>query len=151
MTDDMEDVVLDDGESREEEEQPSLTNAQAQQFDMLRPMIEVAYKDMAEFSKKRQEGIVNELKVRYINRLLSPIKEIMANDESASYLELLNEEELPENSDAVFVLGQFRAAMDQFKKRNTYSVDYVSKWRTIENLAQEGDYEEDEDYEEDDE
>jgi hypothetical protein len=95
------------------------TEKQVSKFDMLRPMIDAAYREMGELSKKKQDGIVNELKVRHINRLLVPVKEILASDESVMYLELLDEDSLPQNSDAVFILGQFRAAMEQFRQRHS--------------------------------
>ena len=44
----------------------------------------------------------------------------------------LSEEELPQNSDAVLVLGQYRAALDSFQKRNKESVAYTMTWITKE-------------------
>lgn len=118
------------------------TEEQAARFEMLRPMIASAHKEIGELSKKKQDGIVNDLKVRHINRLLAPLKEILVDDPSADYLELLDEETLPQNSDAVFVLGQFLAAMDQYKGRHT--LGHYGKWRTVEWIAkreEEGEYE----------
>jgi hypothetical protein len=142
-----------DEDVRTSDDEVTLTDDQAGRFDMLRPMIESAYREMGELSKKKQDGVVNELKIRHINRLLGPIKEIMAADESVTYLELLDEQSLPQNSDAVFVLGQFIAAMDRFKRRNSRSDPYETTrhWRTVESLArdeEEDDYEEDEEDEE---
>jgi hypothetical protein len=106
-------------------------------------MVVSAHKEVGELSKKKQDGIVNDLKVRHINRLLAPIKELLVDDESANYLELLDEETLPQNSDAVFILGQFLAAMDQYKSRHT---DVYSRWQTVEWIAEHEDMEEDEEY-----
>ena len=129
------------------------TNEQAARFDMLLPMIVSAHREMSELSKKKQDGIVNTLKVRHINRLLSPIQKILAGHESAGYLELLEEETLPQNSDAVFILGQFLAAMDQFQKRHTDGPYGGRRWRTVELLAGEDEHDPDDgdedDYEDD--
>jgi hypothetical protein len=121
------------------------TEEQAARFEMLRPMIASAHKEIGELSKKKQDGIVNDLKVRHINRLLAPVKEILADDPSADYLELLDEETLPQNSDAVFVLGQFLAAMDQYKGRHTKG--NFGRWRTVEWIAKREEEYDDEEYE----
>src|SRR3546814_11381451 len=85
---------------------------------MVEPMLEAAHKEMSELSKKRQDGILNELKVRYINRLLAEAHAALGDDPSLAFVELLNEDEFPQNSDAVLVLGQWLAAMKQFKDRH---------------------------------
>lgn len=112
------------------------TEEQAARFDLLRPMIESAHKEIGELSKKKQDGIVNDLEVRHINRLLTPIMALLADDESVGYLELLDEETLPQNSDAVFVLGQFLAAMDQYRSRHTFMSLGKRQWRTVEWIAE---------------
>jgi hypothetical protein len=135
----------------EHDSEPALpTERQAAQFDLLRPMIDAAYKEMGELSKKKQDGIVNELKARHINRLLAPIKETMSEDQSATYLELLDEATLPQNSDAVFILGQFRTAMDQFKAHHFGSDpgELRKRWFTVENPKR--GREDDDDYDDDD-
>src|SRR3546814_11612260 len=101
---------------------------------MVEPMLEAAHKEMSELSKKRQDGILNELKVRYINRLLAEAHAALGDDPSLAFVELLNEDELPQNSDAVLVLGQWLAAMKQFKDRHHgYDPDRSgSRWFTEE-------------------
>ncbi|MDQ0050314.1 hypothetical protein J2T18_004642 [Paenibacillus polymyxa] len=91
------------------------TEAIAAKYDMLSPMIDSALLEMREFSKKKQDGVLNPLKVKVLNRLLSDIKEILSSDPSTEYLDILDDESLPQNSDAVLILGQFRAAMNQFR------------------------------------
>jgi len=51
------------------------TDAQASQFDMVQPLLAAAQKEMVELSKKKQDGVVNELKIRHINRLLDAVEE----------------------------------------------------------------------------
>lgn len=104
-------------------------------FDMIAPMLESAHKEMSELSKKKQDGVLNELKVRYINRLLTEAQNALGNDPSLVFVEILNEDELPQNSDAVLVLGQWQAAMNQFKERH-YGMapgTYYERWFTVEN------------------
>lgn len=86
-------------------------------FDMLYPMLNSALVEMREFSKKKQDGVINSLKVKIINRLLTDIKDILGSDSSNAYLETLDEDTLPQNSDAVLILGQYRASMNLFKEK----------------------------------
>jgi hypothetical protein len=83
-----------------------------------RPTKEQTAKFDRELSKKKQDGALNPLKVKMINRLLRQIKEILGSDPSIEFLDLLDEETLPQNSDAVLILGQFDAAMKQFKEKH---------------------------------
>lgn len=101
-------------------------------FEMFSPMLDSALIEMREFSKKKQDGVLNPLKVKLINRLLLDIKELLKSDPSTEYLDLLDDELLPQNSDAVLILGQFGAAMDQFKKRYYGINGGVYRWRTVE-------------------
>lgn len=102
-------------------------------FDMLYPMLISALEEMREFSKKKQDGVLNPLKVKVINRLLSQIKEVLNTDPSTEYLDLLHDELLPQNSDAVLILGQFKAAMHQFKEKYYGYYNGTKRWITVEN------------------
>lgn len=111
------------------------TEAQAAAFDMVSPMVQSAHKEMSELSKKKQDGVLNELKVRHINRLLKQIQDVLEEDPSTHFLEILDEETLPQNSDAVLILGQWIAAMQQFRTRHHRRYDSMGshRWDTQEN------------------
>ncbi len=105
----------------------------ARRFEVLWPLIDSAHTEMAKLSGKKQDGIVSKLQVRTINRLLREAKELLSEEPSTAYLDVLDEEELPHNSDATLILGQFRAALEQFR-RNYYGWDGgVERWFTREN------------------
>ena len=126
------------------------TEEQVRKFEYLSPMINSALSEMRDFAKKKQDGIVSETKIKILNRLLKDIRKILAAEESVGYLDPLDEEQLPQNSDAVLILGQYRAALDSFKNRHHKTVDYNPTWITKEWIdAQKKDY--DEEYEDDDE
>lgn len=118
--------------STTDSESPPPTDAQAAQFDMVQPLIAAAHRDMAELSKKKQDGIVNELKIRHINRLFEAAKDSLAGDPSTRFLEQLDDEVLPQNSDAVLVLSQWLAAMKQFKDRHHGWDGSDNRWITVE-------------------
>lgn len=111
------------------------TNAIATKFDLLSLMLISALNEMREFSKKKQDGVLNPLKVKLINRLLNDIKTILTSESSVQYLELLDEDSLPQNSDVVLILGQYKAAMDQFHNEfYCYDSNLITRrWFTQEN------------------
>ncbi|WP_139134574.1 hypothetical protein [Streptomyces sp. TP-A0874] len=110
------------------------TEAQAETYDRLVPMLTAAHREMSELSRKKQDGIVNALKIRNINRLLDELLEVLGDDPSRDFLEKLDEDTLPQNSDVVLLLSQWQAALGQFKKLH-YGNDpttYESRWFTVE-------------------
>jgi hypothetical protein len=88
---------------------------------------------MTELSKKKQDGVVNALKIRILNRLLTELGTLLDNDPSRGFVELLDEETLPQNSDAVLLLSQWQAALKQYKDRH-YGYDDAGsrRWFTQE-------------------
>lgn len=129
------------------------SDAQVAKFQYLSPMLDSALAEMREFAKKKQDGIVSAMKIRVLNRLLTDLRGILEHEDSLRYLDLLSDEELPQNSDAVIVLGQYRAALESFKKRRQRTINYTATWITkewIDEHGAEGDDEEEEYGEEDD-
>lgn len=114
---------------------PYPTEAQARTFVMLKPMVDSALTEMRELSRKKQDAILNPTKVKLLNRLLTDVKEILGTDPSTGYLDLLDEDNLPQNSDAVLILGQFEAAMQQWQAKYYYEDwnTHRSRWMTQEN------------------
>ncbi len=98
-------------------------------YELVTPMLESLHHEMSEFSKKKQEGILNKLKIRHINRILEKIESVLSDDPSVAYLEKLHEDDIPQNSDAVVILGQWRAAMKQFQTKHTYYRNGTRHWR----------------------
>lgn len=108
------------------------TKAQVEQFKLLRPLLIAVLNEIRELSKKKQDGVLNKLKAKTINKLLGKVKQLLAEEPTSEFLELLDEETLPTNSDAVIIIVQFDSAMEQFKVKyvwkNTH--DLNAKWQT---------------------
>ncbi|BCJ36362.1 hypothetical protein Athai_38650 [Actinocatenispora thailandica] len=114
---------------------PSPTDEQAATYDRLVPMLEAAHREMTELSKKKQDGVVNALKIKMLNRLLGELSKVIEKDPSYAFVDILDEETLPQNSDAVLILSQWQAALKQYKDRH-YGHDsstYGNRWFTVEN------------------
>ena len=103
--------------------------AEFDKFEYLSPMLDSALAEMREFSKRKHDGIVSEMKIKILNRILSDIREILSGEETVTYLDPLDEQDLPQNSDAVLVLGQYRAAFDSFKHGHQEIGSWVTRRR----------------------
>ena len=108
----------------------SPTTQQAETFDRLVPMLEAAHREMTELSKKKQDGIVNSFKIKTINRLLAELSKVIENDPSHEFVDMLDEELLPQNSDAVLVLSQWKAALAQFQSKHYGWDGATQRWFT---------------------
>jgi hypothetical protein len=116
------------------------TKEQVAKYEMLSPMLDSALNEMREFSKKKQDGVVNKTKISLLNRLLRHMKELLTDEPSNDYLDLLDEDMVPQNSDAVLILGQYRAAMNRFRSRHFKrdSTGLGGKWVTREEVKKSG-------------
>lgn len=97
---------------------PAPTREQAETIELVEPILTAVVREMRELSKKKQDGIVSTLKVKSINRLLEDVQTVLRSDASTRYLDLLDEDDLPQNSDAVLVLTQWEAAVSQFRDKH---------------------------------
>jgi hypothetical protein len=97
---------------------------------MLNELTESIYTEMKEFSKKKPDDALNSFKVKNVNRVLTLIKEFLKDEPTISFLDLLDDETLPSYSDAILIIGQFKAAMDNY--RSKYKNKFM-RWRTVEN------------------
>jgi hypothetical protein len=113
---------------------PSPTDEQAATYDRLVPMLVAAHREMTELSKKKQDGVVNTFKIKMLNRLLRELSTVIENDPSYAFVDMLDEETLPQNSDAVLILSQWQAALAQYKGRhNGYDSSRGDhRWFTVE-------------------
>jgi hypothetical protein len=112
------------------------TQADVNKFEMLEKLLASIYEEMKEFSKKKPDEPLNKFKVKNANRVLEQVKEIMKREPTNEFLDLLDEDSLPSNSDSILIIGQFNAAMAQF--RSKYYRNYLSGygyniWTTQEN------------------
>ena len=71
-----------------------------------------------ELSKKKPDAVLSKGKVALINRVLSDIIAFLTEEPEHKYLGLLDDDELPQNSDVVLLMSQFDAALKGFKDRH---------------------------------
>ncbi|GHT69491.1 hypothetical protein FACS1894110_19040 [Spirochaetia bacterium] len=102
-------------------------------FEYLYPMIESDLNEIRELSKKKQDEPLNIFKIKMLNKKLEKAKIILKNETTNEYLEFLNEENLPINSDAVLLISQYINALKEFQKKYYYSTgDLLERyeWKT---------------------
>jgi hypothetical protein len=114
------------------------TEEQVKKYNYLSLMLDSALSEMRDFAKKKQDGILSDTKIKILNRLLTDLRQILVSEESVNYLDPLDEEKLPQNSDAVLILGQYRAAMNSFENRHHKTINYTKTWITKEWIDAQG-------------
>jgi hypothetical protein len=124
------------------------TRAKSELWDVVQPLLSAMYEQFQELSKKKPDVAVNKQKIKTANRLLSKCREILADESSLQFLDLLEEDALPQNSDVVLILSQYDAAMTQFYEGHTHKEHYITVW-SVEVSDEDEDEEEDEDRDED--
>lgn len=110
------------------------TQAEVDTYEMLHPMLDKIAYEVRELSKKKQDGALNELKVKMINRVLTQIKDLLNNEPSVQFLDLLDTDILPTNSDAILIISQYAAALSAFHDKY-YGYDellHSQRWFTKE-------------------
>ena len=81
---------------------------------------------------KKPDTPLNNFKVKSINRVLEPIKELLKEENMYPFLDVLDMDDMPTNSDVVLILSQYIKSMDIFHDKyygyNSRSGQY--EWST---------------------
>lgn len=87
-------------------------------FGVVNPLLRSLYLEFQELSKKKPQDAVSKGKVKIVNRILGQTFSVLDDEPSRVFLDLLDEDDLPQNSDVVIMLGQAMTAMGQFRIKN---------------------------------
>lgn len=129
------------------------TEKNIEDYELLKDILHSQKKEFYLLSKKKADGQLNPTKIKMVNRALEPLKELFKNEEVHKFLDTLNEDELPTNSDVVLIFSQYETAINEFKSRYYVTDKYkrYSRWMTqesppdyYENEENEDDFDEDE-------
>jgi hypothetical protein len=123
------------------------TQAEVDTYEMLKPMLDKIAYEVRELSRKKQDNALNVLKVKMINRVLTQIKNLLKNESSIQFLDLLDTDTLPTNSDAILIISQYDAALSAFhEKYYGYDENILNhRWFTQEEPGENEEEEEEED------
>lgn len=90
------------------------TKEKALTHDTTTPLLEAMYAEFKEISKKKPDSAVSKSKIKIVNRLLEKVRTVLSDEESISFLDLLDEDDVPQASDVTLILSQYVAAMKAF-------------------------------------
>ena len=93
------------------------TSAKVASYNATHPLLSALHSEIQELAKKKHDATLNAQKVKMINRLLTDIQAILEGELQAKYLDLVNDEDLPQYSDVVLILSQYVAAMKAFHSK----------------------------------
>jgi hypothetical protein len=94
------------------------TQAKAQTHDAMTPLLKAMYGEFKDLSKKKPDSAVSKGKIKIVNRLLEKVKVVLSNEESVVFLDLLDEDDIPQASDVTLIISQYVAAMDAFREKH---------------------------------
>jgi len=100
-------------------------------YDAIITLLSALYSEIQELSKKKPDVTLNSQKVKMINRLLNDLLIILVEEPTAKYLDLVNDEDLPQYSDVVIILSQYVAAMKAFHSKYHRYIDGTHKWALL--------------------
>lgn len=94
------------------------TQEKAQNHNTTMPLLLAMYAEFKELSKKKPDTAVSKSKIKIANRLLEKVRTVLKDSTSIEFLDLLDEDDLPQVSDATLILSQYVASMEAFKKEH---------------------------------
>lgn len=136
------------------------TEKNIEDYGLLKNMLHSQEKEFDLLSKKKADGQLNPMKIKMVNRVLEPLKELFKQEQSHNFLDTLNEDEMPKYSDVVLIISQYETAIREFRSKYHIGDKYqrdtfghiITRWMTQEYppdyFANEENYE---DYDEDEE
>src|SRR5712692_7801432 len=87
------------------------------QFKATEPLLSAMLEELRKFALKKPEATLSKQKVFIVNRLLTDLQKVLADERNSKYLDLLTDDDLPQYSDAVLILSQYEAALQSFRAR----------------------------------
>lgn len=105
------------------DEKEDMEATDEEQFNLLAKLLGSLYAEFSSLAKKQPDALTNAFKTSRVNRVLSPLKQIMASEDSTQYLDLLQEADDGQAngkgrstySDAVIIMSQYKTACDEFR------------------------------------
>lgn len=104
---------------------------QVETFLKLQPQLKSTYDEISLLSKKKPTEVINKFKLKFINSILTRANEIL-NEKYKPFpgeFDLFNENELPNNSDVVFILSHYLTSLEKIRCDNIKFSEY--KWRWV--------------------
>ncbi len=125
------------------------TRGRVAEYEASHDVFSALLNEVKELSKKKPEATMNAGKVKIVNRVLRNLLTVLDGEPDAKYLDVLDDDDLPQVSDAVLVMVQFKSSLGSFRNRHYKNVSgYGHHWITPDLISHlktkyEEDYDED--------
>lgn len=93
------------------------TDAAVEMYEASTPIFEGLIREIRVLSSKKPDATMSASKVQIVNRVLNDLLAILKAEPTGKYLESLDDESLPQLSDAVLTMVQFESAVEAFKSK----------------------------------
>lgn len=87
------------------------THEKAEEYEASHDVFAALLREVKELSKKKPDASMSAGKVKIVNRVLQNLLAVLEGQPDAKYLEALDDDDLPQVSDAVLVMVQFKSAL----------------------------------------
>jgi hypothetical protein len=107
-----------------------MNEKQVETFLKLKPQLKSAYDEISLLSKKKPTDSLNKFKLKFINSILSRANEIL-EDKYKPFPDdftLFDENDMPNNSDVVFILSHYLTSLEKLRCDNIKYSDYDWHW-----------------------
>lgn len=95
-----------------------ITEEKVQSYEKVIGVFSELFKELKELGKKKPDMTLSAAKVKLINRVLDDVRVTLADAPDAKYLDNLDDDALPQYSDAILILSQYEGALKAFKERH---------------------------------
>jgi hypothetical protein len=93
------------------------TDAAVKTYESATGVFGALLHEVRELSRKKPDATLSKNKVKLINNVLSDLMSILDKEPEGKYLQILEDDDLPQVSDALMMMVQFNAALEAFQKR----------------------------------
>ena len=95
----------------------AITQDAVNRYELLNPLLLGVYKELQELSKKKPDTPLNNFKIKSVNRILEPIRELLKEEDVYPFLDILDMDDVHTNSDVVLILSQYIESMNIFHSK----------------------------------
>ena len=105
------------------------TEKNIEDYSLLKDMLHAQRQEFDLLSKKKSDGQLNKMKIKIVNRVIEPLNELLKNESSHKFLDIINENDMSTNSDVVLIISQYERALLNFNnKYYLIDKDYRNKY-----------------------
>lgn len=107
----------------------SITIEDVEVYLTLKPRLASSLSDFSTLSKSKPDAAINRFKLGFVNELLAKLNALIGVvHKPLDDFEVFSDEELPSNSDVVYVLSQYSTALTAWRSANVRKDGTYTYW-----------------------